>query len=721
MVNFFIIILSLIIVGPIHAINNSDTISIHADQFTHDKENKRIFATGNVAIIDTEFKVFANKVLYNSEKKIISAKEKVRIFYSDGTILKTESIVADNNLENGKFSKSYVYIPDELEKNKFIRIAANSIERRTSVWEVFREAVFTACDICYNEKKKKFDPPLIQLKSKKIIHDKENLMMKYYDSYLEISGNTFFYLPYFSHASPDVKRKSGFLAPKYRANSYLGNSIDVPYYYVLSDYEDLTFAPKFNTKKNPVAYFEHRKNMKKAEVVSEFSSTISDLNVNQLKKDKLRGHIYSKGKLDINKNLFGDYQIHRVTDKNYLQAFKFNYENTLNSNIRLHKLRRNNFFSFEAHTFQELRSDIDRAKTPLITPRIQSFINSEYNTDSLNYSTSIEFLTLTRDKGNDLGKLFLLQNIERPFLTKDGSNLKFGVHFNTGIYKVDNYDDPLLGTQKSSYYRSKFYPQITFNYSKPFFKINNVSKQIFEPKFLLVGGANDGNDLHLPNEDSRSYDIDFTDLFERSRLSGNDRLDNGSRVDYGFNYSNQNIKTGFVTNVLIGHSYRLRRDVFQPRNSGLNDYVSNILGVININPTGNLKLNSQFSVNSKDFTFSQAITNLALGNDNNTFYLNHLLSESTDGFETIAISRRNQIDLGFRNFFSKFWSLEVNSNFNLVNEIKFLNWNSKIKYQDECFGLSFSWNRQYTYNSESPTSNNFMLLFSINKIMENEL
>ena len=106
MVNFFFIIVSLIIISPVHSTNNSETITIHADQFTHDKENKRMFATGNVAIIDEEFKIFANKVLYNTEKKIISAKEKVRIFYSDGTVLKTESIVADNNLENGKFSKS---------------------------------------------------------------------------------------------------------------------------------------------------------------------------------------------------------------------------------------------------------------------------------------------------------------------------------------------------------------------------------------------------------------------------------------------------------------------------------------------------------------------------------------------------------------------------------------------------------------------------------------
>ena len=34
---------------------------------------------------------------------------------------------------------------------------------------------------------------------------------------------------------------------------------------------------------------------------------------------------------------------------------------------------------------------------------------------------------------------------------------------------------------------------------------------------------------------------------------------------------------------------------------------------------------------------------------------------------------------------------------------------------------SFNWNRQYTYNKENPTSNNFMFKLSLKKIMENDL
>ena len=45
----------------------------------------------------------------------------------------------------------------------------------------------------------------------------------------------------------------------------------------------------------------------------------------------------------------------------------------------------------------------------------------------------------------------------------------------------------------------------------------------------------------------------------------------------------------------------------------------------------------------------------------------------------------------------------------------------KIKYEDECFGVSLAWTRQFTHNPEDPTSNNFIFLFSLKEIIESDL
>ena len=77
-----------------------EKIEINADQFTYDKDNTRIYATGNVEIIDKEFKLYANKVFVNNKSKVLSARENIKVFNTDGTILKADKIVADHNLEN---------------------------------------------------------------------------------------------------------------------------------------------------------------------------------------------------------------------------------------------------------------------------------------------------------------------------------------------------------------------------------------------------------------------------------------------------------------------------------------------------------------------------------------------------------------------------------------------------------------------------------------------
>ena len=104
---------------------SNEKIEINADQFTYDKENTRIYATGNVEIIDKEFKLFANKVFVNNESKVLSARENIKIFNADGSILKADKIVADNSLENALIENNHLYIP-KMNKDKKILYATSS-------------------------------------------------------------------------------------------------------------------------------------------------------------------------------------------------------------------------------------------------------------------------------------------------------------------------------------------------------------------------------------------------------------------------------------------------------------------------------------------------------------------------------------------------------------------------------------------------------------------
>ena len=192
---------------------SNEKIEINADQFTYDKDNTRIYATGNVEILDSEFKLFAEKVFVNNSTRVISASEDVKIFNIDGTILKAEKIVADQSLNNALILDNYLYIPGSKfnEEENFLRIAAKKVERRNKTWEKMEFGKFTACKLCYNEKEKKYDPPLVQLKAKKIIHDKENLDVKYYDAFWMYMGKVFFIFHIFLILTFSKKKKGFYL------------------------------------------------------------------------------------------------------------------------------------------------------------------------------------------------------------------------------------------------------------------------------------------------------------------------------------------------------------------------------------------------------------------------------------------------------------------------------------------------------------------------------
>ena len=77
---------------------SNEKIEINADQFTYDKENTRIYATGNVEIIDREFKLYAEKVFVNNTSKVLSARENIKVFNSDGSILKQKKLLLTTHL-----------------------------------------------------------------------------------------------------------------------------------------------------------------------------------------------------------------------------------------------------------------------------------------------------------------------------------------------------------------------------------------------------------------------------------------------------------------------------------------------------------------------------------------------------------------------------------------------------------------------------------------------
>ena len=118
-----------------------------------------------------------------------------------------------------------------------------------------------------------------------------------------------------------------------------------------------------NFAKKSRLYIEHRKNFRNGEIVTDFSGTIENQKVNITKKDKKRGHIRSHSKFDINENTYLDLKL-RVTDRNYLNTYRYKNTDILETLFKLATHQNRNFYSLESYAMQDLRANITKAAKP---------------------------------------------------------------------------------------------------------------------------------------------------------------------------------------------------------------------------------------------------------------------------------------------------------------------------------------------------------------------
>ena len=105
-------------------------------------------------------------------------------------------------------------------KNYF-KITSEKIKYNSSGKTEFQNSMGTSCKICSVNG----SPPLWNIKSSKILHDKENKTLTFENAVLEIGGVPVFYTPYIKTPEPGVKRASGFLTPKIISSDIYGLSL----------------------------------------------------------------------------------------------------------------------------------------------------------------------------------------------------------------------------------------------------------------------------------------------------------------------------------------------------------------------------------------------------------------------------------------------------------------------------------------------------------------
>jgi LPS-assembly protein len=679
--------------------NSEAPFLLKADELTFDENLGLVVARGNVEIAQGDRVLMADTVTYNQKTDVMTASGHVSLMEATGEVLFAEHAEFTDDLKNGIVDSIRMLLADNS------RLAANGGRRVGGVTTEMSRGVYSPCNLCQDDPSR---APLWQIKAVRIRHDAVAKEVEYRDATMEIFGIPIAYLPYFSHADPTVKRRSGFLAPSYGSSSDLGSFIRTPYYWAIAQDKDATFSPMYTTDQGLVFAGEYRQRLANGEY--QFSGSYTEP-TNPPPGAEHRGHIRGSGRFDIDDTWRSGFNILRSSDDTYLRRYHFpageslygSADRTLTSTAFVEGFQRRNYARATAFSYQGLRATDDPGKTPLILPLAEYNFRGEPDRHGGRFNVDSSLLSLTRDEGTDSRRISVRTSWNLPYVSTAGDVYNFSASLQTDLYNVS---DVQTGRGTEDGFTGRVFPQIQFNWRYPFVRHEGTTTQLIEPIAGFVAGPRGHNPDKIPNEDSADVEFDDLNLFRENRFTGVDRVEGGQRVVYGLRGGVYG-EGGGSTTAFLGQSYRFNEDRDFAPGSGLENQLSDVVGRLSVSPNNLIDFIYRFRVNAEDLEFRRNEVTMAAGPPRLRLALTYLFIDDTAS-STPQFGDRQEVTLGLNVGLNEYWSAFGSTQRNLEDNGGFISLGGGVQYSDECIIFRASVARRFTTDRDLVPGNTIL-------------
>ena len=239
--------------------------------------------------------------------------------------------------------------------------------------------------------------------------------------------------------------------------------------------------------------------------------------------------------------------------------------------------------------------------------------------------------------------------------------------------------------------------------------------QTLTPRVQIVATPPIKN-LDIPNEDSRAFDLEDSNLFSINRFNGYDRFEDGARITYGveWNYT----RPGFSINSVVGQSYRLsNKPSLFPDGTGLTDRTSDVVGRTTIAYRDFLRLTHRFRLDKDDLAIRRNEFDATIGSQKTYAVLGY--SRLNRDITTVAedLQDREEARVGGRVAITNYWSLFGSAIVDLTSRTDDplsqadgfdpIRHRLGIAYDDECLSIALTWRRDYIDTGDARRGNSF--------------
>ena len=596
-----------------------------ADTVSNNSATGVTTATGNVEISTGRRRLLADQVRYDKQSRKMFAKGNVILIEPSGDAMFGDEVEITDDLKEGFVQAVGMLLEDDS------RIAANTATRRGGNKVEFDRAVYSPCPLCEEGK----GGPLWEIKARRVVLDEEAQTVTYNDARLEMFGVPIAYTPWFRHPAPGVARQSGFLTPTFGSTSELGVVAQVPYYYVIDQSSDATIAPIFTQNGGTVIAGEYRRMLSRGYMQLAGAGTYAVRDESDAESEQgkgFRGYFRGFGGYGVTDHTQAGFDLYLSSDNTFLDRYQIADDSVLRNRVFLEGFERRNFWSVNGYYFQGLRPFDDQDTIPIALPLAESRLVSDRMRWGSFFTAESNILALSRNEGLDTRRISNSVGWTLPYVGAIGDVYRLNVSLRGDVYNTEG-DPETFSSEGGNNTVARVLPKITADWSWPLADMEGAWVHEVEPMVSVNIAPTYGNTRQIPNEDSSDFEFDETNLFEADRFAGLDRVDTGARVAYGLRFSSLGPRATEISGI-FGQSYSLVENSFLPPESGVQDNLSDYVGAFYVRPSPLLDLSYRFRLGKSDLKFRRSDALASFGPSFLRFNLGYInLSREPEAFD----------------------------------------------------------------------------------------
>jgi len=433
---------------------------------------------------------------------------------------------------------------------------------------------------------------------------------------------------------------------------------------------------------------------------------------------QLRGYVDGSGTFRFSPewSLSGSFRV--ASDRTFLRRYNISRDDRLRSTVNLEHIDADSYLSIAGWAFQTLRVNDPQGQMPIALPVIDYRLRLQDPVLGGGIQLQANSLAITRSAGQDTQRAFASAQWQLRRLTGLGQELTFTAYARGDVYhSSDNALTTVSAYAGNSGWQTRGIAAAAAEMRWPFIGAFMGGTQRITPRLQVVASPRIAN-LSLPNEDSRSVDLDEGNLFALNRFPGYDRFEDTTRITYGVEYA-LNLEH-FSLESVIGQSYRIsRRPTLLPDGTGLSERLSDIVGRTTLRYRNFVSFTHRFRLDKDNLAVRRNEIDATVGSRRTYVMASYLRLDRNVTATLEDLADREEVRLGARVAFARYWSVFGSTVIDLTGKredpssatdgFEPVRHRVGIAYQDPCLEIGVTWKRDYRSTGDARTNNTFQL------------